>query len=88
MSYFYCISLPVANRYMVATQFEAPDARKAFPCMDEPALRATFTVSLWHKTGTEALSNMPEYAQEPGFVTSYHNFIPTIVYFHILSVNK
>lgn len=47
----------MCDRYMVATQFEAPDARKAFPCMDEPALKATFSYELWHKDGFYALAN-------------------------------
>ena len=49
---------------MVGTQFEATDARKAFPCMDEPSFKTTFNVSLWRKEPMIARTNMPAYSTE------------------------
>ena len=44
---------------MLATQFEAPDARRFAPMWDEPALKATFTLTAIAPTGQTAFSNMP-----------------------------
>ncbi|TKY64316.1 Aminopeptidase M1 [Spatholobus suberectus] len=44
---------------MSVTRFEAVDARRCFPCWDEPALKATFKVTLTVPSELTALSNMP-----------------------------
>ncbi|SGZ53428.1 CIC11C00000005179 [Sungouiella intermedia] len=47
------------TKYMLSTQFEATDARRTFPCLDEPALKATFAVNLTVENHLTVLGNMP-----------------------------
>lgn len=59
---------------LIATQFESHHAREVFPCIDEPAAKATFAVTLTTETGVTALSNMPQKSQrveDDHLVTSF-----------------
>ena len=47
------------DQIMATTQLEAIDARRCYPCWDEPAHKAVFTVSMIHDSSLTAISNMP-----------------------------
>ncbi|MGH2452060.1 MAG: M1 family metallopeptidase, partial [Candidatus Limnocylindria bacterium] len=51
------------ERY-AATQFEAADARRAFPCFDEPEFKARFALELVHDRSLTAVANAPIAASE------------------------
>ncbi|MGE3704243.1 MAG: M1 family metallopeptidase [Vicinamibacterales bacterium] len=53
------------RRYAVS-QMEATDARRAFPCFDEPAFKATFAITLIVDRGDTAISNGRLLADTPG----------------------
>ena len=79
---FYRSSFTVDDRteYLAVTQFEAPYARHAFPCWDEPEFKATFEISLTCDAGLTAVSNGPEVGRTAldGGRTRFE-FAPTMV---------
>ena len=48
-----------ARKTMLGTQMEATDARRLFPCWDEPAFRAKFRLTTTVPANFTAISNMP-----------------------------
>ncbi|XP_050307887.1 membrane alanyl aminopeptidase-like [Anthonomus grandis grandis] len=46
------------TKYLVTTQMESTNARRAFPCFDEPRYKAQFNISLTYPAGLNALGNM------------------------------
>jgi len=53
-----------ATKTALFTQFETADARRVFPSWDEPARKATFTLTADVPADLMAISNMPELSSE------------------------
>ena len=53
-----CRAAGEEDEYYAASQFEASDCRRCFPCWDEPAIKARFDITLDVDSTKVALSNM------------------------------
>lgn len=51
------------KKELFATQFESHHAREVFPCVDEPAAKASYDVTLTSAPGLTVLGNMPVRSQ-------------------------
>ena len=55
------------KKQLFATQFESHHAREVFPCVDEPAAKAEYDLTLITRPGITVLGNMPvKYEEENG----------------------
>lgn len=62
------------KRELLATQFESHHAREVFPCVDEPAAKATFDLTLTTENNVSVLGNMPvewQRNEAEGLVTKF-----------------
>ncbi|GAO02430.1 M1 family metallopeptidase [Anaeromyxobacter sp. PSR-1] len=58
-------AVPEAGRWYAYTFFEPADARRAFPCFDEPGFKIPWRLSLTVKPGDRALANTPAAREAP-----------------------
>jgi aminopeptidase N len=61
------IDYPTANgrKRMISSHLEPADARRVFPCWDEPAFKATFALTVTVPRSFVAVSNMPVAHEQP-----------------------
>ncbi|XP_012621645.3 glutamyl aminopeptidase [Microcebus murinus] len=80
------------TRSIAATDHEPTDARKSFPCFDEPNKKATYTISIVHPKEYAALSNMPvakrESVDDKWDRTTFEKSVPMSTYLVCFAVHR
>ncbi|XP_072221917.1 glutamyl aminopeptidase [Leuresthes tenuis] len=81
------------TKKIAATDHEPTDARKSFPCFDEPNKKATYTVSITHDASYSALSNMPQQGSpeelpDNKMKTSFQKSVPMSTYLVCFAVHQ
>ncbi|KAJ8948940.1 hypothetical protein NQ314_008319, partial [Rhamnusium bicolor] len=64
-----------ATKYLATTQFESTYARRAFPCFDEPALKATFHFIFTFPISLNVLFNTPQSSNEANETTGLRTVV-------------
>jgi len=67
------------EQVIAATQMQATDCRRGFPCWDEPEFKAVFAVTLDVEDGLTAISNAPEVDRTTADGRSVIRFADTMV---------
>lgn len=80
-------------RKIAATDHEPTDARRSFPCFDEPNKKATYNISITHDAAYKALSNMPPEGTPQQMLgnkvkTSFQKSIPMSTYLVCFAVHQ
>uniref|UniRef100_A0A3P9PC93 Aminopeptidase n=1 Tax=Poecilia reticulata TaxID=8081 RepID=A0A3P9PC93_POERE len=81
------------TKKIAATDHEPTDARKSFPCFDEPNKKATYSISITHDKNYGALSNMPsegspEELPDNKLKTTFQKSIPMSTYLVCFAVHQ
>ncbi|MEM4372900.1 MAG: M1 family aminopeptidase, partial [Metallosphaera sp.] len=82
---------PYNGSYMFSTQFESSHAREFIPCVDHPAYKAKFRLSVTVDRGLQVISNMPvKETREEGDQVTYvfHETPPMSTYLLYVGVGK
>lgn len=81
------------TKKIAATDHEPTDARKSFPCFDEPNKKASYKISITHDEKYRALSNMPpegapQQLPHNKLKTSFQMSIPMSTYLVCFAVHQ